>query len=170
MDDAPDQAVEVGVLSDRGQVGPDLGRRIAQPHRVDVAGADERLGSLIGARGGDRRVERVRQRVGEQAPQTAICDPGSRPLDPPLDRCAAGGAVVWRRSLPWTLIRDAWRASRRHQAGHGRSAARSGGPGRRIVWRRSMSMAAYGPFASSWAWTWLATSSSDDFASAPPVV
>ena len=100
VDDATDQPVEIGIVRDRGEVRPDLRARVAQPHRIDVAGQDERVGPVVGATGDDRRVERVGQRSFEQPAKAWIGDSGGRGPDAPLDGIAVGGTVRRGGPLP----------------------------------------------------------------------
>ena len=126
VDDAANQPVEIGIVRDRGEVRPDLRARVAQPHRIDVAGQDERVGSLVGATGDDRRVERVGQRSFEQPAKAGIGDPGGRGADAPLDGIAVGGTVRGAGRSQGSLPVGRWVMS----AGVvERSAAPSGGRG-----------------------------------------
>ena len=100
MDDPVDHPVQPGVVRDRREIGPDLRARVTQPHGLDVAGQDERVGSPVGAAGDDRRVERIGQGPFEQPSKASIGDPEGRVPDAPFDGLTAERPVGRRRALP----------------------------------------------------------------------
>ena len=99
VDHAGQHPLQLWVLFHQGQVGPHLGRGIAQPHSVDVAGDHERVRLAIQFPGADRGVQGIRETVLEHPPQLRISDGSLHFFDAVLHRGARELALRQRRPL-----------------------------------------------------------------------
>ncbi len=94
-----EQPAKLGVLAGQMHVGLELGRAVAQPHRIDVAGDDERIGLTAHLAREDRGVERVGIAVLEQPGELGVADLRLHPRDLGLDGLAGEAALGLRGAL-----------------------------------------------------------------------
>ena len=75
-DDAFEEAAEGLVVGGHGEIGPDLGGGVAEPHGGDVAGEDGGVGVAFEGAGLDGGVEGVGEAVGEEGGEGGVWDEG----------------------------------------------------------------------------------------------
>ncbi len=130
MDDAGEQALEGGVLFGEGEVGPDLGGGIAQPHGVDIACDDEGVGLALEGAGADGGVERVGEAVLEHPGEFGVGDEFFDFEDAGFDGGAGEFALGEGRALGGVgVVREQVRGGEGEGCGGGEEGAASGGHG-----------------------------------------
>ena len=98
-DDAFDEFRKFRIGGEKRQIGPHLGRGVAQPHRGNVAGDHDGVGTADAVAECDGGVERVRQAVREEPRQFGIAHFRGNGLDGSVDRLAAESARGWSRAF-----------------------------------------------------------------------
>ena len=103
-----EHGLQPGVVLGEWQVRPDLSRGIAQPHGVDIASDDERVGLAVERPIANRGVERVGEAVLEEPGQFGIGKGGLDLSDFGLDGIAGEFTVRER----WAAGRVGFRSTR----------------------------------------------------------
>ena len=114
-DQPMEQRAQARIAPGERHIGMELCRAVAQPHRIDIAGDDERVGLAVDDAHAHRRVERVGVAIGEHPRDFRIADACRHAHDLGLDRGADEASFAGRRAATG-------KARRRGTGGH-----RSGG-------------------------------------------
>ena len=99
LDEAVEQPAQRCILGRQMDIGLQLRRTVAQPHRIDVAGDDERVGLSVDRPQFSRGVERVGIAIFKQPADLRVRDLRLHPRDLGLDRRAGEASLTLRWAL-----------------------------------------------------------------------